>query len=94
MIEISLLAGLAASSVQRVLILPGSPLEPLRRLADLSDLAAKFIRCPWCAGFWLAAGFTLALDHSLTLSTAVSVLAAAGVSGLIGTVLAVIDPTE
>lgn len=46
------------------------------------------IACPWCSGFWLSLVMTLVLHASLSIlspvGTPFSILAAAGIIGLIG----------
>lgn len=45
---------------------------------------AKWLHCPWCSGAWFSGGIALALHHPSAVEALATAVAAAAITGIIG----------
>lgn len=83
----ALLAGLASVWVWSVLNDDQGVAAPLTRLLRKNDITQKWMECPWCSGAWFALAATLVLYDGGVATFIVVWLAAATITGTLGSYL-------
>lgn len=84
MIGVALISGLAGVWLWTVLNDETGIFSGVYARLDRLDITRKWIKCPWCSGAWFAIIASIAVFHPLDARTVVTALAAAGVTGLVG----------
>lgn len=84
MIAAALVAGLAAVWLWTVLNDEDGIARPVTLLLQKRPTTNKWMSCPWCSGAWFAIAGSVALYHPSVAATIVTALAAAAVTGLLG----------
>lgn len=87
MISVALVAGLAGLWLWEVLNDEEGILGWLHRPLMKTRWTAKWMRCPWCSGAWFAGAASLAMHHDTWPHDVVMALAAAAVTGVIGSTI-------
>ena len=88
MIGVALVAGLAGVWLWTVLNDEDGILGRVTGIMERREITAKWMKCPWCSGAWFAGIASVAVFHPLDARTVVTALAAAGVTGLVGSYIA------
>lgn len=74
------------------------PLRWLRNLLLRLPRGGKLVKCPWCLGFWASGSAYVVLSASegslSLLGTPIGAVAAAGVTGLLGSFISIGDDDE
>lgn len=91
MIEIVVIAGLAGLWPWVVLNDEEGLFRRVHARLLKRPLTKKWMKCPWCSGAWFAGVASLAAYHPWHPLAIVTALAAACVTGLIGTYMAEVD---
>lgn len=87
MIPVAVISGLAGLWVWTVLNDEDGMFGVVTRLLHRSHWTKKWLVCPWCSGAWFAGAGSLILFHPSVSAAAVTALAAAGITGLLGSYL-------
>lgn len=84
MISVALIAGLAGFWLWAVLNDEEGIAGPVTRLLEKNRVTEKWMRCPFCSGAWFAGIASVSVFHPSVVVTIVTALAAAAVTGLLG----------
>ena len=84
MIGVALVSGLAAVWIWTVLNDEDGIFHRVNAFFTRWPITRKWMMCPWCSGSWFAGLASIAVFHPLDARTVVTALAAAGVTGLVG----------
>lgn len=84
MISEALIAGLAGFWIWTVLNDETGIAKPIWHLLARYAVTRKWMMCPWCSGAWFAGGLSLSVYHPSIMLAAVTALAAAAVTGILG----------
>ena len=87
MIVPALVAGLAGLWLWVVLNDEGGIFGFVPRLAAKTEYTRKWLSCPWCSGAWFSGLMSVALWHPSVIPTIITALAAAAITGLVGSYL-------
>lgn len=84
MIETAVIAGLFGVWVWTVLNDDEGIFAPLNHLLQKNRVLNKWMRCPWCSGAWFSIIPSLLLFHEDLTPTVITAVAAAAITGLLG----------
>lgn len=84
MISVAIVSGLAGFWVWVVLNDEEGVARVVTRVLHRWGWTRKWLMCPWCSGAWLSIAASLSVFHPSVASAAVTALAAAGITGLLG----------
>lgn len=83
-IAVALVAGLAGLWVWTVLNDEDGMFGVVTRLLHRTRWTKKWLVCPWCSGAWFSGAASLIVFHPSIAVAIVTALAAAGITGLLG----------
>lgn len=84
MIEVAIIAALFGTWFWSVLNDDEGIFSPVNALLQKNGYTNKFMRCPWCSGAWFSIAPSLVLFHEPLAPALITALAAAAITGILG----------
>lgn len=88
MIGVALVSGLASIWLWTVLNDSDGIFKRINIFFTRWAVTRKWMGCPWCSGAWFAIIASVSMYHPVDASTVVTAIAAAGITGLVGSYIA------
>lgn len=87
MIEVAIIAALFGTWFWTVLNDDEGIFSPVNALLQKNGYTNKFMRCPWCSGAWFSIIPSLVLFHEPLAPALITALAAAAITGILGSTI-------